>query len=165
MNKFLQSLAIGIVFALGAAGAAWVAPASAAAGADPAIGTWTLNLEKSKFHGDRAPKSMTRTYTAAAGGTEMKVSGVASDGTAITQSATLTYDGKDCAFTGSSEYDALSLKRVNGTTVKSQLKKAGTIVGNSTRTISGGGKVLTLSTAMKTTKGGTTHDVAVFDKQ
>ena len=160
MNKILQLLTIGIVFALGAAGVA-----SAANSADPAIGTWTLNLEKSKFHGDRTPKSLTRTYTAAAGGTEMKVSGVASDGTAISQHATLTYDGKDCAVTGSSEYDAFSLKKVNGTTVKAQLKKAGNIVGNTTRTISGGGKVLTLSTAMKTAKGGTTHDVAVYDKQ
>ena len=160
MSKFLQLLIIGTVFALGA-----TATASAAGSADPIIGTWTLNLEKSKFHGDRAPKSMTRSYSAAAGGTEMKITGVASDGTAISQSATLTYDGKDCAVTGSSEFDAFSLKKINGTTVKAQLKKTGNIVGSTTRTISGGGKVLSLSTAMKTAKGGTIHDVAVFDKQ
>jgi hypothetical protein len=165
MNKILKLLAIGAVFALGSTGAAWFAPASAAGSADPAIGTWTLNLEKSKFHADRAPKSMTRTYSAAAGGTDMKVSGVAADGSAISQSTTLTYDGKDCAVTGSSEYDSLSLKKINGTTVKSQLKKGGNIVGSATRTVSAGGKVLTLSTSLKTAKGGTIHDVAVFDKQ
>jgi hypothetical protein len=55
---------------------------------------------------------MTRTYRAAAGGTDMKVSGVASDGTAVAQSAALTYDGKDVPFTGSSDYDTLSLKKV-----------------------------------------------------
>jgi hypothetical protein len=160
MNKFLQLFTLGVVLALGAG-----ATASAAAGADPVIGTWTLNLDKSKFHANRAPKSMTRTYTAAAGGTDMKVTGVASDGSAIAQSATLTYDGKDIPFTGSSDYDTLSLKKVNGTTVKSQLKKAGTVVGTTTRTLSGGGKVLTLSTSLKTAKGGTTRDSAVFDKQ
>ncbi len=160
MNKFLRLLTLGAVLALGAA-----ATASAAGGADPAIGTWTLNLDKSKFHDNRAPKSMTRTYSAAAGGTEMKVTGVASDGSAIAQNATLTYDGKDVSFTGSSEYDTLSLKKVNGTTVKSELKKAGKVVGHTTRTVSEHGRVLTLSTAMKTAKGGTSHDVAVFDKQ
>ena len=160
MNKFLRLLTIGVVLAFGAAAAA-----SAASGADPIIGTWTVNLDKSKFHDNRAPKSMTRTYTAVAGGTEMKTTGVASDGTPISQSATLTYDGKDSPVTGSSEFDTLSLKKINGTTVKAQLKKDGKVVGNTTRTVSGQGKVLTLSTAMKTAKGGTAHDVAVFDKQ
>ena len=160
MSKFLKLLTMGAVMALGV-----TATASAANGADPVIGTWTLNLEKSKFHGDRAPKSMTRTYSAVAGGTEMKVTGVASSGAAISQSATLTYDGKDVPFTGSPYYDTLSLKKVNGTTVKSQLKKAGSVVGTTTRTLSGGGKVLTLSTSLKTAKGGTTHDTAVYDRQ
>jgi hypothetical protein len=157
MNRFLQTLTLGFVFALGAT--------TVASAADPAIGTWTLNVDKSKFHDGTAPKSMTRTYSAGAAGTDMKVTGVAADGAAISQTATLTYDGKDCAITGAPTYDTLSLTKINGTTVKSELKKDGTIVGHTTRTISGKGKVLTLSTALKTAKGGTTHDVAVFDKQ
>ena len=160
MNRFLQTLTLGFVFALGA-----TTVASAAARPDPAIGTWTLNLDKSKFHGDTAPKSMTRTYSAGAAGTDMKVTGVAADGTPISQTATLTYDGKDCAITGAPAYDTLSLTKINGATVKSEMKKGGTIVGHTTRTISQKGRVLTLSTALKTAKGGTTHDVAVYDKQ
>ncbi|HEY3655248.1 MAG TPA: hypothetical protein VGL34_09660 [Steroidobacteraceae bacterium] len=156
MNRFLQTLTLGFVFALGAT--------TVASAADPAIGTWALNVDKSKFHDGTAPKSMTRVYSAAATGTDMKVTGVAADGTAISQTATLTYDGKECAITGAA-YDTLSLTKVNGTTVKSELRKGGEIVGHTTRTISGKGKVLTLSTALKTAKGGTTHDVAVFDKQ
>jgi hypothetical protein len=157
MNKLLQTLTLGFVFALGAT--------TVASAADPAIGTWTLNLDKSKFHDGTAPKSMTRAYSAGGAGTDMKVTGVAADGSAISQAATLTYDGKDCAITGAPAYDTLSLTKVNGTTVKSELKKDGKLVGHTTRTVSGKGKVLTLSTALKTAKGGTTHDVAVFDKQ
>lgn len=160
MRRFLQTLTFGFVIALGATTAA-----SAADRPDPAIGTWTLNLDKSKFHDSTAPKSMTRTYSAGAAGTDMKVTGVAADGTAISQTVTLTYDGKDCAMTGAPAYDTLSLTKVNGATVKSVLKKEGKVVGHSTRTISGKGKVLTLSTALKTAKGGTTHDLAIFDKQ
>lgn len=159
MKRLLQLLVMGLVVASGAVSTA------SAAGADPVIGNWTLNLEKSKFHGNTAPKSMTRTYSAGANGTDMKATGVAADGSAISQSATFTYDGKDCAISGSPLYDAVTLKKVNGSTVKGDIKKGGTVVGHATRTISGGGKVLTLSTSLKTDKGGTVHDVAVYDRQ
>jgi hypothetical protein len=95
----------------------------------------------------------------------MKVAGIAADGSSISQSATLTYDGKDDAVTGSPLWDTLSLKRVNGTTVKADLKKDGKVVGHTTRTLSGKGKVMTLSTAYKSAKGGTIHEVAVYDRQ
>jgi hypothetical protein len=45
------------------------------------------------------------------------------------------------------------------------LKKGGQVVGHTTRTVSGKGKVLTLSTSLKTAKGGTVHDIAVYDRQ
>jgi hypothetical protein len=160
MTKLFQSFAMGAMLAL-----ALTSVASAAGSADPVIGTWKLNLEKSKYAADRAPKSMTRTYSASAGGTAMSVTGVAADGSAISQNATLTYDGKDCAFTGSDMFDTLSLQRINGTTVKADLKKGGKVVGHTTRTISGKGKVLTLSSSYKSAKGGTIHEVSVFDKQ
>src|ERR1700749_1210982 len=111
MNRFLQTLTLGFVFALGAT-------TVASAADDPVIGTWTLNLDKSKFHDGTAPKSMTRVYSAGAAGTDMKVTGVNADGSAISQSVTLTYDGKDCAVTGGTLYDTLSLTKVNGSTVK-----------------------------------------------
>jgi hypothetical protein len=158
MNKYLRVFVMGLVFT-------FATTTAFAAGGDPVIGTWTLNLEKSKFHDNRAPKSMTRIYSAGANGTDMKATGVAADGSAISQAATFTYDGKDCAITGSPAFDTVTLKKVNGSTVKGDLKKGGAVVGHSTRTISEGGKVLTISTAMKTDKGGTTHDVAVYDRQ
>ena len=142
MNRLLQSLAVGLMLVFGASTLA------SAADADPVIGTWTLNVAKSKFHGNTAPKSMTRVYSAGAKGTDMKATGVAADGSAISMSATFTYDGKECAITGASAYDSATLKKVNGTTVKGDLKKAGTVVGHSTRTLSAGGKVMTLSTAL-----------------
>jgi hypothetical protein len=160
MNKLLQSLAISALLAF-----ALTSVASAAGAPDPAIGTWKLNLEKSKYPAGAAPKSETRTYAVAAGGTATTVTGVAADGSTESQSAILTYDGKDNAWTGSANWDTVSLKKVNGTTVKAVLKKDGKVVGHSTRTISGKGKVLTLSSAIKTAKGGTTHQTAVYDKQ
>ena len=160
MNKLLQSLAISAILIFGL-----TSLASAANAPHPVTGTWKLNIERSKFPEGAAPKSESRTYAVTAAGTTVAVTGVAADGSAISQSATLAYDGKDHAWTGSKMFDTISLKKVNGTTVKSELKKDGKIVGHSTRTISDKGKVLTLSSAIKTAKGGTTHEVAVYDKQ
>ena len=131
MRTFLQSFAVGAMLAFVMTPVAFAADA-----ADPAVGTWKLNLEKSKFSADQAPKSMTRIYATAPDGMSMTVTGVANDGSSISQSATLTYDGKNNAFTGSKMWDSVSLKRVNGSTVKSELKKDGKVVGHSTRTIS-----------------------------
>jgi len=160
MMTLFRSLAMSTLLAF-----ALIPVGFAANATDPVIGTWTLNIEKSTIAADRVPKSLTRTYAAAAGGTSMTVTGVNADGSTISQSAMLTYDGKDDAFTGSTIWDTLSLKKVNGSTVKSELKKDGKVVGHTTRTISGQGKVLTLTTTYKSAKGGTIHETDVYDKQ
>jgi hypothetical protein len=160
MMTLFRSLAMSTMLAFALVPAGFTADAT-----DPVIGTWKWNPEKSTIAADRAPKAITRTYAAAPNGTSMTVTGVNADGSAISQSALLTYDGKDVPFTGSTIWDTLSLKKVNGSTVKSELKKNGKVVGHTTRTISGQGKVLTLTTAYKSAKGGTIHEIDVYDKQ
>jgi hypothetical protein len=54
---------------------------------------------------------------------------------------------------------------VNGSTVTGTLMKAGKKVGTTTRTISGHGKILTLSTAITGADGKIHKTVTVFDKQ
>jgi hypothetical protein len=138
------------------------APAFAA---ESMAGTWTLNLEKSKFVPGPAPKSQTRTYAETADGTALTFTGVAADGSTVSGQSTFKYDGKDYPITGSSDYDTLSLKRVNGTTVKSLQKKDGKVVGTTIRTISAHGKVLTLDSRGKGANGKSYHSIGVFDKQ
>jgi hypothetical protein len=160
MRTNLLALLMGILVTVGGSGLSWAADAP-----DPVIGTWTLNLAKSKFTPGPAPKSSTRTYAQTAQGTSLSVSGVAADGSAISIQTTFNYDGKDYPYTGSPNYDSLSLKRVNGSTVKSVLKKNGKVVGSTTRTISAHGKVLTLTTKFTDAKGAAHDEVSVYDKQ
>jgi hypothetical protein len=160
MNRLFRMLVIGTV--LSAVGGA---TAFAAAKADPAIGTWTLNVEKSKFTPGPGPKSATRTYAQTADGIALTFSSVAADGTATSGQSTFKYDGKDYPYTGSPDFDTISLKRVNATTVKSAQKKNGTVIGWTTRSVSAHGKVLTLSSKGKDAKGMAFHSVAVYDKQ
>src|ERR1700686_5886511 len=81
--------------------------ASAASAADPAIGTWTLNVEKSAFSPGPGPKSATRTYAQTSDGLALTYSGVAADGSAFSGKSTFKYDGKDYPITGSPDYDAI----------------------------------------------------------
>jgi hypothetical protein len=137
----------------------------AADAADPVVGTWTLNAAKSTFGSGPALKSQTRTYSQGADGISLSVNGVRADGSAVSQQSTFKYDGKPYPMTGSPDYDAISLKRVNGSTVSSTMTKAGKKVGTTTRTISGHGKILTLSTKATGADGKPYSTVLVFDKQ
>lgn len=158
MKTLLKTILVGAVLA--------VAGVTMAAGAvDGVVGTWTLNVAKSTFDPGPPPKSQTRTYTQGDDGISMTFTGVAADGSAISGQSTFKYDGKAYPMTGSKDYDAISLKRVNGSTVKSTMMRAGKQVGVTTRTISGHGKVLTLTTKIVGADGKAYSTVAVYDKQ
>lgn len=160
MNQFLRTIVLGTLLA-----ASGMSAASAAGAADPVVGTWTLNVAKSKFSSGHGLKSETRTYAETADGTTLTVSGVAEDGTTISQNATWKYDGKDYPVTGFAGADTIALKKVNGSTVASTLKMHGKAVASTVRTISGHGKMLTLTTKQRDEKGHNHTDVSVFDKQ
>jgi hypothetical protein len=158
MQLVIRNLLVGAVFAMSALATAADAP-------DPVVGTWVLSVAQSRFTPGHELKSQTRTYTESDKGVSVKVSGMAANGSALSQQSTFKYDGKSYPMSGSADYDALSLERVNDTTVKSNLLKSGKPVGTSIRTISKHGKVLTLSTKLKDAKGNRNEMIAVFDRQ
>jgi len=158
MKTLVKTMLVGAVLAVAGV-------AIAAGAADAVVGTWTLNAAKSTVDGGPGPKSQTRTYTEDKDGTSLTVSGVGADGSAVSQQSTFKYDGKAYSMTGSPDFDALSLKRVNGSTTTSTLMKAGKKVGTTTRTISGHGKILTLKTKVTGADGKPHSAVLVFDKQ
>jgi len=160
MNTFFKSMVVGTVLALGV-----TAVASAASTADPVVGTWVLNVAKSKFSPGPAPKSQSRTYAATADGIDLTVTGTNADGSAVSQKSSFKYDGKDYAMTGAGDFDTLSLTRIDDLTVESVQKKAGKAVGKTTRTISKDGKVLTLASKGHAAGGGMYDNVMVFDRK
>jgi hypothetical protein len=158
MQVIARNILVGAVLVVAALATAADAP-------DPVVGTWTLNVAQSKFTPGRELKSQTRTYTESAKGVSLKVSGVAADGSALSQQSTFKYDGKSYPLSGAADYDALSLQRVNDNTVKSTLLKSGKPVGITIRTISKHGKVMTLSTKLKDVNGKRNEMIAVYDKR
>ena len=160
MNKILKTIAIATVLAVGTGSTAWAADAPEAA-----VGTWTLNLDKSTFSPGPALKSQTRTYVQTADGLAVTYSGTAADGTMVSGKSTFKYDGKDYPISGSPDYDSLTLKRVDANTITSVQKKNGKAIGTTTRTVSADGKVMTLTSEGKSAKGESFHNVMVFDRK
>ncbi|MDB6082217.1 MAG: hypothetical protein JWN43_98 [Gammaproteobacteria bacterium] len=158
MKSIVRHFFVGAVLAIVGLTAAADAP-------DPVVGTWTLDVAKSKFTPGRELKSQTRTYTESAKGVSVTVNGVGPGGTTLSQQSTFKYDGKSYPMSGAADYDALSLQRVNYNTVKSTLLKAGKPVGTSIRSISMHGKVMTLSTKLNDVNGKRNEMIAVYDKQ
>src|SRR5260370_27461379 len=85
--------------------------AAASAQTDPQVGTWKLNLAKSKYNGGTAPKSSTVVVETADGGKTHKLTAnvVLADGTPRTITYTAGCDGKDAAVPGAPAFNALSM--------------------------------------------------------
>ena len=145
--------------------AAMLAFTTVAMAANPVVGTWQLNLAKSKFSPGPAPKTDTRTYTESADGITMTWKSVAADGKELNVKSTFKTDGKDYPLTGSPNFDTLSLKQVDSHTVHSIQKKGGKVIGETTRTVSKDGKELTLASKGTSIDGVAYDNVMVYDKK
>ena len=94
--------------------------------ADPQVGTWKLNLAKSKFSPGPAPKCATTKIEAAGMGTKVVVDQAQADGTMRHWEFTANYDGKDVPMTGNNpDADMTARTRVNANTIKTISKKSG----------------------------------------
>jgi hypothetical protein len=136
--------------------------------ANPFVGTWKLNIEKSKFTGIPAPTSLTREVSTQDGGTKFAYKGTSGDGKAIDYSFVTNYDGKDSAITGSGApggADALAIKRISANKAEAILKKGGKEIGKSWSEVSKDGKTTTIKGSGKTADGKDYSTVGVYDKQ
>src|SRR5450631_2746523 len=85
---------------------------AAAFGADNTLGTWKLNVAKSKYTPAPMPvKSLTVTREASDGGVKQTTTGEQADGTAISASYAAKYDGKDVQVSGNAPYDTIAIKQ------------------------------------------------------
>jgi len=130
---------------------------------DPRIGTWKLNVAKSK---DNTRKSDTRTYTQAGDGITVHIEIVNSDGSTQVYGYTGKSDGKDYPWTGQvpGGAETNSVKRV-GNTFTSEAKKGGKLLFTTRTTFSADGKVMTLTTEGTDASGKPINAIRVYDKQ
>src|SRR6478735_4534761 len=92
------------------------------------VGTWNMNIAKSKFSTGTGFKSATSRIEPVPGGVRHTVDSVYADGTTRKYAYTTTYDGKDVPVTGNSPYgDTTALTHVDTNTVRTVYKNKGKV--------------------------------------
>jgi hypothetical protein len=127
------------------------------------VGTWKLNLEKSKYDPGPAPQSQTRTWDAKG---MVMVNGVGATGKSFSYGYSITGDGKESPTMGAipNKADMISTKKIDANTYEAKFMKAGKQVETTTFKVSNGGKTLTID-AKGTPDAGFVENVQVLDKQ
>jgi hypothetical protein len=133
---------------------------------NPQVGTWKLNVAKSKYTPGPAPKSGTaKIEDWGNDGVKVTADGVNAEGQTTHVEFQAKYDGKDYPITGLPNADTISLKRVNTNTVDGITKKGGKEVSKSRSVISKDGKTRTFTTEGTDAQGRHVKNVAIYDRQ
>jgi hypothetical protein len=130
---------------------------------DPLVGTWKLNVEKSK---NTQLKSGSTTISAVDNGVKFDVQFVAADGTASSWGFTAHFDGKDNPITGTSPYgNTVAVTRVDANTIQIAAKQDGKPTTTSTIVVAPDGKTRTTTTKGTDAKGQAIDSVSIYEKQ
>ena len=165
MRSSRRALTLGIVVVvLGVVLGAGLERLSAQA-SDPRIGTWKLNVAKSKYSPGPPPKSQTLTVEPSGQGEKVTSEVVNADGTSTTTQYTANFDGKDYPLTGSAIADMVSLKRIDARTTERTDKKGGAVAQTIRRVVSADGKTMNVTVKGKNAQGQAVSNVIVFEKQ
>jgi len=133
---------------------------------DPFVGTWKLNLAKSKFDPGPAPLSITVTLGAmGANGMKNTVDIVVPPDIKTHEESTAKFDGKDYPVTGSLTFDSVARKQIDSHTRITINKKAGNVVRMLRGVVSPDGKTFTSTGIAIDAQGKAQNILAVFDKQ
>jgi hypothetical protein len=133
---------------------------------DRFVGTWKLNLAKSKYSPGPPPKSQTYKYEPwGANGVKFTASGVDARGNPIHIQYTANFDGKEYPVSGNRNSDVLWLKRIDPYTVEGENKKAGKVIRSFRRVVSRDGKTLTVTEKGTDVNGVVSENVVVYDRQ
>ena len=164
MRDILTKLLIGILIA---------APLTLAA-ENNFVGTWKLNLEKSKFNPGPPPRSETISIESTEGGTKFTSTGEGPDGAPMNTSFTAKFDGKDYpvtdATTGTpaghharSGFDSIAIRQVDANTQTFTTKKDGKVVSRGQAKVSG--NILTIISKGTNAEGKPFNETEVYDKR
>src|SRR5262245_37093821 len=142
-----------------------IAAAALLAAQDPRVGTWNLNVEKSKYSPGPAPKSQVLTIEAAGDAEKVTSEIVTATGGKTSTTYTAPYDGKPHPIKGSETADSVTLKRIDSHTTERVDSKAGKPVSTYRRVVSKDGKTMTVTIKGTDAKGQAMNNVVVFEKK
>jgi hypothetical protein len=145
--------------------ALFAAGAGAKAADDPMLGSWKLNVAKSKFSPGPGIQAETNQVESNGNGIKLTAQITTADGTKVTESYAGTFDGKEFSVGGDANVDAAYLKRIDAHTMERINKKAGKPTTTMRYVVSSDGKTKTVHITGTTAQGQPVNSVLVFEKQ
>ena len=153
MKKYLSFIVLATVLFAG--------PAFAA---DPIVGTWKLNVAKSKFSSGTELTAGSRVYSEADGLYTLDQKLTGADGKERSGHAQYR-DGKDVKQAAGGPADTTHATKIDANTWDFDLKKDGKVVGHVHRVVSADGKTLTVHNTGAKLSGATGDETLVFERQ
>jgi hypothetical protein len=129
---------------------------------DYIIGTWQLDVAKSKYSPGPGPVSETRTYSRGPNGIEGTIQRRFADGRSERIEYVAEYD-REYPVMGTAEYDHILMKRISARTAEAVLSHAGRVYGTARRVIDDSGKAMTI-TFKREGSGTTVNNTAFYEK-
>lgn len=131
--------------------------------ADPFVGTWKLNIDKSKSGSGRPLPESSQSIEATADGYRILFSGAS-------QALVLNVDGRDHAteregIAGTTNADTRTVRRVSPVLIETTMKQGGKTVAVVRRQVSEDGRTLTTTTNGVNSKGEKYQNILIYDKQ
>ena len=143
--------------------------AQTATGIDKAyMGTWKLNVTKSKYENAQPPREGTRIHEDRGGGFVLVIQeGVNSQGVKTHQEYIYKPDGKEYPMAGPNQTSVqrIALKSVDALTVTYQIKTDGKVTTDGKRVVSKDGMTMTLENTTTNAQGQRVHTIALYEKQ
>ena len=128
------------------------------------LGTWKLNVAKSKYKAGIPPQNQIRTYEPSGQGVKATVKTTYANGRSTTVEYVANYDSVEYPVTGAPDADTIALKKVAPRTAEAVLSHAGQVMATVRRVISEDGKTMTIA-YQGTLLGERADYIAVYDKQ
>ena len=134
---------------------------------DPWLGTWKVNIAKSKYDPGPVPTTASTTKREALPGGQFKTTtdGVNAQGQKTHTEFTFKPDGKDYPITGDQNFDIQSVRNFGTNTRVVVSKKNGQVVRMIRTVLSPDGKSYTNSTISINAQGQVSHNIQVYEKQ
>src|SRR4051812_40809513 len=141
------------------------AQAASPAEQDQLLGTWQLNVAKSRYAPGPGPISETRTYMRGPNGVEGTIQRRFQDGRSERIEYISEYD-REYPVMGTAAYDHIQLKRLDARTAEAVLSHAGRVYGTARRVIAPDGKTMTITFRVETASasGGNVINDAIYEK-
>jgi hypothetical protein len=129
------------------------------------LGTWKMNVAKSKYSPGPAPKSLTLKFEATADGIKLTSDGVNAEGKATHGEYVSKFDGSDVPWSGNPDADTASAKKIDDSSYENIWKKEGKTTISAKAVVSKDGKTLNITLTGTDSKGQTVNNTVVYDRQ